>query len=100
MQGREDLCASRGKLPEQRGGRCQRLRSDEDRLGMGKHGDWDVTGDLFTVSTRMEIEKRFQMFCFLKKNQCNLALVLSIQPSSRSISELEDGIWTFYLLSP
>lgn len=55
---------------------------DEDRLG-----NWDVAGDLFTVDARTEIEKRFQMFCFLKKNQCNLDLAFSIQPSSRMISE-------------
>lgn len=68
---------------------------DEDRLG-----NWDVARDLFTVDARTEIEKRFQMFCFLKKNQCNLDLAFSIQPSSRMISEQENGIWTFYLLSP
>ena len=26
--------------------------------------DWDVTGDLFTINTRREIEKRFLMFYF------------------------------------
>ena len=50
------------------------IRSGGDSLG-----NCDVTGDLFIVDTRAEVEKRFQMFCFLKKNQCNLDLAFSIQ---------------------
>lgn len=47
----------------------------------------DVAGDLFTVNERTEIEKRFQMFYFLKRNQCHLDPAFSIHPGGRIISE-------------
>ena len=50
-------------------------------------GNWDVAGDLFTVSTRTETEKRFQMFYFLKRNPWNLDLAFSVQPGGRIMSE-------------
>lgn len=84
--GGESLCIP-GEATRTGAGRCPTVRSDEDGLGTVKCGNWDVAGDLFTVSARTEIEKRFQMFHFLKKNQCNLTLAFSIQPSSKTISE-------------
>lgn len=63
------------------------VRLNEDRLETIKCGNWDVAGDLFTVNERTEIEKRFQMFYFLKRNQCHLDPAFSIHPGGRIISE-------------
>lgn len=49
----------------------QKSRSNEGGLETTKCGHWDVSGDLSTVHARTEIEKRFQTFCLLMRNQCN-----------------------------
>lgn len=61
------------------------VRLNEDSLETINCGNRDVNGDLFTVPERTEIEKRFQMFYLLKRNQCNLDSAFSVQPGSRIV---------------
>lgn len=58
------------------------VRLNADSLETINCGNWDVNGDLSTVPERTEIEKRFQMFYLLKRNQCTLDSAFSVQPGS------------------
>lgn len=59
-----ERCESKG------GGRrgWEGVRCHRSQVERGQIGNHCVAGDLFTVNTRTEIEKRCQMFYFPKRN--------------------------------